>query len=150
TQIRIRARLARAADGYAIAAGPEHGQYLRFVRALSGTADLRIEPLITPGGEENLMLLRGGKVLLALSQGDAAFDAFQGRGRFEDEGPHSGLRAIGSLYPEPVHVIVRAGSTLRSAADLVGRRVAIGEHGSASRTTALRVLEAHGLGLEDI
>ena len=35
-------------------------------------------------------------------------------------------------------------------ADLKGRRVAIGQQGSASRTTALRVLEAHGLGIKDI
>jgi len=34
-------------------------------------------------------------------------------------------------------------------ADLRGRRVAIGERGSASYTTALRVLEAHGLGTKD-
>ena len=35
-------------------------------------------------------------------------------------------------------------------ADLAGRRVAIGQKGAASRTTALRVLEAHGLGSKDV
>src|SRR5262245_34093835 len=34
----IRARLARATDGYAIAAGPEHGQYVRLALALAGTS----------------------------------------------------------------------------------------------------------------
>jgi TRAP transporter TAXI family solute receptor len=143
----IRARLARAADGYAIAAGPEHGQYLRLVRALSGAS---MAPLVTRGGEENLRLLREGKVSLALAQGDAALAAYEGTGSFAQAGPHASLRAVGSLYPEPMHVLVRAGDAIASVAALRGRRVAIGEQGSASRTTALRVLEAHGLGLKDI
>jgi TRAP transporter TAXI family solute receptor len=146
----IRARLARAADGYAIAAGPEHGQYLRFAQVLSDDRAARSVPLITRGGEENLRLLRAGKVSLALAQGDAALDAYEGRGSFAADGPHAALRAVGSLYPEPVHVLVRAEAPLASLADLSGRRVAIGQPGSASRTTALRVLEAHGLGTKDI
>jgi TRAP transporter TAXI family solute receptor len=146
----IRARLARAENGYAIAAGPEHGQYLRFAQALAGVAGERVVPLITRGGEENLQLLREGKVSLALAQGDAALDAYEGKGSFAADGPHTTLRAVGSLYPEPVHVLVRSDAPFASVADLMDRRVAIGQRGSASRTTALRVLEAHGLGLKDI
>ncbi|MDM0022137.1 TAXI family TRAP transporter solute-binding subunit [Variovorax saccharolyticus] len=144
----IRARLARAADGYAIAAGPEHGQYLRFAQAFAEGS--RMVPLITHGGEENLRLVREGKVSLALAQGDAAFDAYTGKENFAADGPHAALRAVGSLYPEPVHVLTRADGAPALVADLRGRRVAIGQPGSASRTTALRVLEAHGLGIKDI
>ncbi|HEY9279731.1 MAG TPA: TAXI family TRAP transporter solute-binding subunit [Eoetvoesiella sp.] len=149
-QASIRARLARVSNGYAIAAGAEHGQYLRVARALFNKRDSRAVPLITRGGEENLQLLRAGKVSLALAQGDAALDAYEGTGAFQGQGPHVALRAIASLYPEPVHVLVRADDKLSSITDLRGKRVAIGEGGSASRTTALRVLEAHGLGLRDI
>jgi TRAP transporter TAXI family solute receptor len=146
----IRARLARIEKGYAIAAGPEHGQYLRFAQALSNDQGARAVPLITRGGEENLTLLREGKVSLALAQGDSALDAYEGKGNFAAAGPHPGLRAIGSLYPEPVHVLVRADSAVASVADLKGQRVAIGQQGSASRTTALRVLAAHGLESKEI
>jgi TRAP transporter TAXI family solute receptor len=146
----IRARLARVTDGYAIAAGPEHGQYLRFAQALVDDKGLRLVPLVTVGGEENLRMLREGKASLALAQGDAALDAFEGRGAFKDDGPYGSLRAIGSLYPEPVHVLVPDDSALRSTSELAGKRVAIGLKGAASRTTALRVLEAHGIGLKDI
>jgi TRAP transporter TAXI family solute receptor len=146
----IRGRLARATDGYAIAGGPEHGQYLRFAQALSGAAQTRMVPLVTRGGDENLRLLRDRKVSLALAQGDAALDALQGSGGFAAAGPHTTLRAVGSLYPEPVHVLVRDEPGLASIADLRGRRVAVGQQGSASRTTAMRVLEAHGLRLGDI
>ncbi len=146
----IRARLARVADGYAIAAGPEHGQYLRFAHALSDGPLARAVPLITRGGEDNIRLLREGKVSLALAQGDAALQAYEGKGSFANEGPYAALRAVGSLYPEPVHVLVRTDSALTSMADLAGGRVAVGQMGSASRITALRVLQAHGLGLEDL
>jgi TRAP transporter TAXI family solute receptor len=147
----IKARLARAGQGYAVAAGPEHGQYLRFVQALSDEkAGARTLALVTRGGEENLRLLRDGKVDLALAQGDAALAAYEGKGPFAADGPDSTLRAVGSLYPEPVHVLVRVDSGFGSVGDLRQRRVAIGPQGSASRTTALRVLEAHGLSLKDI
>ena len=146
----IRAALARATQGYAIAAGAEHGQYYRFAQALSDPRGIRIEALITRGGEENLRMLRDGKVSLALSQGDAALAAYEGKGSFAEDGPHATLRAVGSLYPEPVHVIVRGDSPIASVSELAGRRVAVGQVGSASRPTALRVLEAHGLSAKNV
>jgi TRAP transporter TAXI family solute receptor len=146
----IRARLARASQGYAIAAGAEHGQYLRFARALNEPGGLRTIPLVTLGGEENLELLRQGKVQVALAQADSALAAYEGSGAFQASGPVRTLRAVGSLYPEAVHVIVRADSGLASVSNLRGRTVAVGPSGSASRTTVLRVLEAHGMTLNDV
>lgn len=146
----IQARRARLDAGYAIAAGAEHGQYLRLAQAMAATSKVRAVPLVTHGGEENLRLLRDGRVSLALAQGDAALDAYEGKGAFAESGPYSALRAIGSLYPEAVHVLVSARGPIRSMADLRGKRVAIGAPGSASRTTAVRVLQAHGLALPDV
>lgn len=145
----IQARLARIREGYAIAAGPEHGQYLRFAQAFPDGKTARAIPLVTRGGDENLRLLRGGKVTLALAQGDAALAAYEGKGSFAGDGPYVSLRAVGSLYPEPVHVLVRADGPLETMADLKDKRIGIGEQGSASRGTALRVLQAHGLGPKD-
>jgi TRAP transporter TAXI family solute receptor len=146
----IRSRIARAGAGYAIAAGPEHGQYLRFAQAVADGTSVRSIPLVTRGGEENIRLLRDGKVSLALAQGDVALQAYEGKGNFTNEGAYPALRAVGSLYPEPVHVLVRADRGIAAISDLAGKRVAIGVKGSASRTTALRVLRAHDLGDGDI
>jgi TRAP transporter TAXI family solute receptor len=49
-----------------------------------------------------------------------------------------------------VHVLVRADSDLKSIAQLKGKRVGIGVPGSASRTTAVAVLKAHGVALEQL
>ena len=146
----IRAAVARATQGYAIAAGAEHGQYYRFAQALAEPKGIRIVPLITRGGEENLRMLRDGKVALALSQADAALAAYEGKGSFAEDGPYATLRAVGSLYPEPVHVIVRGDNSAASVSELAGRRIAVGQVGAASRTTALRVLEAHGLNAKNV
>lgn len=149
-QRNIQARLARSGKGYAVAAGAERGQYLSVSRALFASATPRTISLITHGSEENLQLLRNRKVSFALAQGDAAHDAYEGTGAFSNAGPNPSLRSIGSLYPEPFQVLARADSKLASVSDLRGKRVAIGGVGAASRTTALRVLKAHGLEINDV
>jgi TRAP transporter TAXI family solute receptor len=145
----VQARIARNERGYAIAAGPAGGQYLRLVQAFAAHPGSRIVPLVTAGGEENLRLLREGRVDLALSQGDAVLAAYRGEGPYADAGPSPHLRAIGSLYPEAVHVVVRGDFTGQTPSALRGLRVAIGGGGAAARATALAVLAAHGLGEGD-
>jgi TRAP transporter TAXI family solute receptor len=149
-QIAIRGRLARLNGGYAIAAGPENGQYLRMAQAFSAVGRARLVALVTAGGEENLALLRDGKASFALAQGDVARMAYEGAGAFSERGPDRQLFAVGSLYPEPVHVVARADGEIRSMADLRGKRVSIGVKGSASRITALAVLVAHDIRVSDL
>ncbi len=152
-QTAIRGRLARLSGGYAVAAGPENGQYLRLAKAFSAasaTGRVRILALVTAGGEENLVLLRDSKVSLALAQGDVAHLAYAGAGPFAGRGPDLKISAAGSLYPEPVHVVARADGEIRSMADLRGKRVSIGVPGSASRITSLAVLAAHDIRAADL
>ena len=89
------------------------------VRASAGRSQGNTHvPLITRGGEENLRMLRDGKVPLAPSQGDAALAAYEGKAGFAEDGPYTTLRAVGSLYPEPVHVIVRGDNPAASVSEL--------------------------------
>lgn len=144
----IQGRLSRLENGYPLAGGPPAGQYARFSQALSEllkNQGMNVHALSTEGGLDNLRMLRRGEVVAALSQSDAAYAAAHGIGPFQDDGPDLKLRAIASLYPEPVHVLVSANSRLQGMADLRGKRVNIGQAGSASRLTALAVLDAHGL-----
>lgn len=145
---RISGRLSRIEEGYPLAAGLERGEYAAFASALTVLArdrQLRIAPLATSGSEENLELLRNGSVVLALTQADSAHAAYAGTGPFAGRGSFTALKAVGSLYPEYVHIVVRRSAGLRTAADLKGARVALGPEGSAVRATLTRVLAAHGL-----
>ncbi len=60
-------------------------------------------------------------------------------------GPFKNLRAIAALFPEYVHVVVRAESDIRSLAELRDKRVALGEPGSGTLEDSRLVLEAAGL-----
>jgi len=145
---RINGRLARLQQGYPLAGGPDRGEYLAFARALSAVArahQIRVTPLITGGGAENIALLRSGDAVVGLAQGDTARLAYEGRGPFASQGPFAGLRALGSLYPELVHVVVRDEPALRTIQDLKGKTIALGPEGSAVRATLENVLAAHGL-----
>jgi len=147
----IEGRIARSLNGFALAAGPESGQYSRFAKALASLAKQRkiiIRPLLTDGGLANLMMLRNGSASLALTQSDVAWQAFNGIGPFADRGAYGSLRVLADLFPEPVQVIVKANGP-QSLAGLRGKRINLGLPDSASRDTALAVLAAHNLQIKD-
>ncbi|MDB5378796.1 MAG: hypothetical protein JWR00_3242, partial [Rubritepida sp.] len=147
-QRNIEARLARLTDGYPLAAGPPGGAYARLAQALAQDMQrrgLRLTLLSTAGSVENLALLRQRRATLAFVQADVAAQAVEGRGAFEEAGPYLALRALLALFPEQLHVVVRADDRARGLADLAGRRAALGLAGSGTRVTATEVLRAAGV-----
>ncbi|AVJ26237.1 TAXI family TRAP transporter solute-binding subunit [Achromobacter spanius] len=145
---RINGRLSRLQQGYPLAGGPDRGEYLAFSRALSDVArarQIRVSPLITGGGADNIALLRSGDAVVGLAQADTARMAYEGTGPFAGQGPFPSLRALGSLYPEMVHIVVRDDPAMRGVRDLKGKTIALGPEGSAVRATLQTVLAAHGL-----
>lgn len=102
------------------------------------------------GSVENIAHLRSGAIEAALCQADVAFWAFSGSGLYAGRDPMLGLRAIANLYHETAHVVVPAGSPIRSIPDLAGRRVAVGEQGSGILVVARLILQAYGLSEQDI
>ena len=145
---RISGGLSRLEDGYPMAAGQDRGEYAAFASALAEIArahQLRILPVMTAGSEENIELLRGGNVVVTLAQADMADAAYDGSGPYASRGPFPSLKALGSLYPEYVHIVVGADNKARHVGELKGMKIAIGPMGSAVRATLSRVLGAHGL-----
>jgi uncharacterized protein len=120
----------------------------------------------TQGSIENVMSVSGGQLEAALAQSDITYWAaigapaaarHCGSGKEEmaarnngiallrSKGPLTNLRAIASLYPEDVHIVVRAESGIQSLRDLKGKRVALGEPESGTLADARLVIEAAGL-----
>jgi uncharacterized protein len=60
------------------------------------------------------------------------------------------LRALGSLYPETVQLVVRAGAGINTFADIKGKSVSSGSPGSGQWQLLGDLLEAHGLKREDV
>jgi TRAP transporter TAXI family solute receptor len=151
----IQRRLARRRHVFTFASGPSGGEYARFVAALLESAkktrpDLAVRHVETEGSVENAWLLARGEADYAIIQGDVAAEAVAGRGPFEGRGPVTTLRALGSLFPEAVHVVVPADSPIRAVEDLRGKRVGIGAPDSGTRHSAVAVLAAHGIRLPDL
>src|SRR5919197_2028601 len=86
----------------------------------------------TQGSVENLRMIAADQIESGIAQSDIAGWAFAGAGIFAADGPMTELRAIASLFPEDVQIVVRADSSIRSLSDLRGKRVSLGQMGSGT------------------
>jgi hypothetical protein len=137
-----------------VAGGEPGGFYLEFSTLLAeslqrhgvvGTA----VPQITGGSLENMQRLLAGDATFAVALADAAAQqAGQQAAPPKASGPSSGaggIVALGKVYENYVHCLVRKDNAIRAFADLAGKAVAIGEAGSGTSLTAHRVIAASGL-----
>ena len=130
-------------DRLVIATGGKGGVYFDYGGALAKVISRRVPGYDataqeTTGAVENLLRLRDGRADVALTLGDTALDAVEGREAFERPVP---LRAIAQIYRSYVQVVVRPGSGIRTLADLKGKRVSVGSPDSGTEVVAERLLE---------
>jgi TRAP transporter TAXI family solute receptor len=104
----------------------------------------------TRGSVENLRMVAADQIESGIAQSDIASWAFAGTGVFANEGPITKLRAIASLFPESLHVVVRAAGPIQTLADLKGRQISLGQTGSGTLADARIVLAASGLIEQDL
>ena len=151
----IERRRARAKDLLTFASGPAGGEYTKVVDAILGTLNKRstrrahLLGVETEGSIENAALIGRGQADYGLVQSDVAWLAVSGAGPFALDGRLTRLAALGSLYPEPVHIVVAATSAIRTVEDLRGKRVDLGTPQSGTRLNALGILQAHRLEAKD-
>jgi uncharacterized protein len=131
-----------------------------------GVAGLVAVAQASQGSIQNVLAVNAGQLESALAQSDISYWAALGSivaprrcGTAKDEaaraatgtallkksGPAVNLRAIAALYPEDIHIVVRADSAIAGLRDLKGKRVALGEPESGTLADARLVLEAAGL-----
>jgi len=103
---------------------------------------------VSGGSVENVNRLASGQMDLAIVMSLSAFQAQNGEGDFPT--PVSGLRAVAPLYPNLTHILVPERSPARTVADFRGLRVSVGTAGSGTEQLSRELLEAHGLGYDDI
>lgn len=130
----------RTSTDLVVAGGELGGSFTRFGRLLAGELRGsgpvgRASVLGSAGSVANLGLLRSASADLAPALADSLGD---------DPG---GVVAVARLYQTTLHFLVRADGPLRSAGDLVGRRVAVGPIGSGTAETARKLLAPLDLSL---
>jgi uncharacterized protein len=125
-----------------VATGVPTGVYDIYGRLLAPTlrSDLpgdRIRLVPSQGSVQNIEYVASGRADFTFAQADAVAD-YRGAAR-------SKLRAVARLYDDYMQLIVPASSPVRSAKDLKGLRVGVGQAGSGVNLIARRLLTAAGL-----
>ena len=102
--------------------------------------NLDVRLLNSDGSQENVRRVATGQADFTIAAADAV-EAYMLRGtRGSDM-----LRGCARLYDDYVHVVVPRSSSVKSVADLRGKKVAVGPSGSGVRLIADHVLQAAGL-----
>ena len=102
---------------------------------------LRLHP--SQGSVQNLDLLTSGKASFTIAAADAVTTY-----RDDKEPGAKSLRACARLYDDYIQLVVPAGSPVRSAKDLAGLRVGVGQERSGVNLIAGRLLRAAGLDID--
>lgn len=95
----------------------------------------------------NVNLLKEGKVEVVIIQNDIASYSETGTIMFED-GAFPEIRGLCTLYSEPLQ-LVTTDPSVKSVADLQGKRVAVGAIGSGVEANARQIIAAAGLDFEE-
>lgn len=109
--------------------------------------DLEVLVISTAGGVKNVGLIASGEIDIGMANSDALYDAYTGTGAFAEVGaqPIMGLMA---LYPSVSHMLVRAGSDIKSWVDLKGKKVCLGTAGSSHTVASKALLSLYGIDWE--
>lgn len=129
-------------DEVTVAGGEAGGFYLEFATLLAASLQRHgvagtATAMSTGGSLDNLAELRAGRATFAVALADAVAIA--------QPGQPAEVVALGKVYENYVHCVVRASSGVRTIGDLAGRRIAVGQPGSGTSLTTPRLLAAAGL-----
>ncbi|MEY3970762.1 MAG: hypothetical protein RLZZ80_460 [Pseudomonadota bacterium] len=101
---------------------------------------------VTGGSVANLQLIGTGKPYIGFSMVDAVKDAQNGEGKFKDNKVE--LRTLLVLYPNRMHVVTTSATGIKTLKDLNGKRVSVGDIGSATEVMSSRLFEAAGVNVQ--
>lgn len=112
---------------------PTGGSICRMLNKDRKEHGIRCSVESTGGSGYNINSIRAGELEFGVAQSDVQAAALDGTGQFQDL-PFKNLRSVFSIHPEPIHLMARADSGIKSFDDLKGKRVNIGNPGSGNRS----------------
>jgi TRAP transporter TAXI family solute receptor len=125
-----------------IGGGPTGGTFNTFANGMAVyvpkvNKDIQMTAVGSGGSVENVKRVSRGESDIGLCY--AVDSALGWAGKLpKDSNQYQGLRAMGYLYGAPAQLIVRADSDIKTAFDLEGKRVAVGNAGSGAAASAER------------
>jgi uncharacterized protein len=113
-----------------------------------GPAGVILSARTSEGTTDNLRSVNQGLVDSGFADGDVIAAAVAGEGAFRRPARH--LRIIAALFLEEAHLVVKAKSSIRSVADLRGRRVLMGAPNSGALARTRAILTAYRVRVREI
>jgi TRAP transporter TAXI family solute receptor len=141
---------ATAADySIKIGGGPTGGTFNQFTNAMAVyvpkvNPNIQASSVGSGGSVENLKRVHNGESDFGLCYAVDSDLGFNGK-LPQDTNKYNNIRAMGYLYGAPAQLVVRADSGFKSAMDLKGKRVALGNAGSGAAASAERFFRHIGL-----
>lgn len=102
----------------------------------------------TNGAVNNVQLINDGKIEVGLSDPGTSLDSYTGQGNFE--GTENQIMAWFSIEDVYQTTIIPKDSNIKTAQDIKGKRVGIGQVGSANFVDGKIWLEASGVSVDDV
>ncbi len=148
----MRVPSAAAQDRKTIATGGTGGVYYPYGGSLASVLSNEVPDTEwtaeeTSASVDNMYLIESGDADLAFVLSDTAYDAGQGNAPFE--APIEAFSLL-TLYNNYTHIVVNADAGIATVEDLAGKKVSVGSPGSGTEVIALRILEAAGVGEDDL
>ncbi len=103
----------------------------------------------TGGSVYNVNTIKGGELDFGVAQSDVQYNAVKGLAQFKEGGAHTDLRAVFSVYPEPLTVLARKEAGIKKFEDFKGKRFNVGNPGSGTRDTINTLMTALGMKTSD-
>lgn len=128
---------------------PTGGAICRLVNKGRKEHGIRCSVESTGGSVYNTRTIREGELDFGIVQSDVQSAAMEGVRAFDGDEPYADLRAVFSVHPEPMHVMVRADSGIDSVMAMKGKSVNIGNPGSGTRVLADVLMAAAGVSPSD-
>ena len=140
---------AQKVERIVMAGGPPAGVFGIFATGIGtylskNVPNLDVSVTATGGSVENPRRVNSKEAEMGISFASDAHEAYYGLEQFKDK-PLTNHRAIGVIFFGVAHLITYADSGIKSAEDLVGKRVALGTPGSGTFASAERVFRALGI-----
>ena len=111
-------------------------------RLVNMNKDMKCSVQSTGGSVYNVNNVLKKELNFGFVQSDVAYDKFNGKGKFVDDG-NQDLRSVISIYPELLAFVVSKESGIKSYNDLAGKNINVGNPGSGNEVTALIVYDAY-------
>ncbi|APZ53984.1 TAXI family TRAP transporter solute-binding subunit [Salipiger abyssi] len=128
---------------------PTGGAICRLVNKSRKEHGIRCAVESTGGSVYNINTIKAGELEFGVAQSDWQYHAYNGTSQFSDN-PFPELRAVFSVHPEPFTLLARADSGVEKFEDIAGKRVNVGNPGSGQRATMEVVMDAFGIGMDDL